>query len=222
MVLSDKLEKDLEEYQRHPFLDESDDDGLRDFYTSYFINKGELNKFLQSAATLDKKRLMVWQTKWLTEIADGQELVRENRPALKVHFLIILAESIAKMVAGFNFNTESESKKYVQKFFTDAESSDREKLLDEIQYLDPYRNTSIEDVANFFYKIRCDLAHEGLFWTFHFNDNDKGDGGRVNTTSTSSAKHGFVVRLSYRKFKEFIVRTAIKHIRESGESEKMI
>ncbi|MBU2529805.1 MAG: hypothetical protein KKD35_02095 [Elusimicrobia bacterium] len=188
-------------------IDRFDQKKIRSFYEKYFQTEEGLNKFIERSDT-EHMKLLVY---WLVGIADSQELVVENRSGLKIFFMIVLAESIAKMAD--NYKEEGLSRKYAKDFFKNADTDDQKNLLEKFIYTKKDSSLNIDYIADFFYSIRCDLAHNGIFWRFFFNS-DVHDA----TVSIKSANFGLSVMLKYDDFKYFIVKTAIKFINEYNTS----
>ncbi len=109
-------------------------------------------------------KIVFHQTARMIWLADQIDEVARGRPAFQVLFYLIAAELVAKLT--FEFNGDGESKKYVRRFFAEICDDDaRNKLASSFSRL-PYGELSSDDVVNLLYGIRCDVVHEGMYYTF--------------------------------------------------------
>lgn len=90
-----------------------------------------------------------------------------NNSALKLLFLIILAENTAKLFS--DFEGEGQSKHYVRRFFEELATPEQQDRL----------NTGIAKgitlqglryAIDFLYLVRSDVAYEGMYYQFHFRE----------------------------------------------------
>lgn len=110
------------------------------------------------------RRIML-QTKRLVEISKAQSDVTINNDALKLMFLIILAENAAKLF--FEFEGNGQSKAHVKKFFNDMATEGQRNFLNESITVG-ITPQGIDFASTFLYKVRCDVAHEGIYYLFDF------------------------------------------------------
>jgi hypothetical protein len=173
-----------------------------EFYVPFFSSRDTATEFVAACevrtAASEKAMLLMHQTQRLVSLADDIVKIRP-RDSLRVLFLLICAESVAKLHAGFN--KEGGSRKYTQKFFTDFVCPEDKKRI-EAGFIDD-RHLSLEAVVNHLYDIRCDVVHEGHYWGFFFSS----DG-----WTTSSIYSDVGVRIGYSEFRGIIVRGAIEAI----------
>lgn len=116
-----------------------------------------------------KARRMMLQCKRLVDISEAQENATENSHALKLFFLVVLAENSAKFY--YNYEGDGSSKKYVRKYF---EEMMPEEYRDYLQgnLFEPGKPLNLRFSVDFLYAVRCDVAHEGMYYMFHFRDGD--------------------------------------------------
>lgn len=134
----------------------------------YFVSKCEI---LTPSDPNHKAKIMMHQTQRLVSIADDIPKLRPRRESLQLLFLMICVEHVSKLHDGFT--GAGQSKKYVKKFFDQFLSQpDKEKL--ESRFLDhnaiPMVKLSLDKVVDLLYDLRCDVVHEGKYWTFFFSD----------------------------------------------------
>lgn len=143
------------------------------FYAPYFEKQDEAEKFVESCERQsypsNVAKIMMHQTQRLILLSDDMQKIRPNDDPLKLLILIMCVENIAKLHN--NYTGEHDSKKYVKKFFDDFLSKTDKDLLSNgfIDGNDKWsRPLSFEKVINMFYKIRCDVVHEGDYLDFSF------------------------------------------------------
>ncbi|MCX5814558.1 MAG: hypothetical protein NT178_18750 [Proteobacteria bacterium] len=134
----------------------------------HFVNRCEL---LTPSHSNHKAKIMMHQTQRLVSIADDIPILRPRRESLPLLFLMICVEHISKLHD--SFADEGQSRKYVRRFFNQFLSQpDKEKL--EASFLDynatPMVGLNLGKVVDLLYDLRCDVVHEGKYWTFFFSD----------------------------------------------------
>lgn len=180
------------------------------FYRPHFDDPQSLSDFVESCQALappnHSAKIMMHQARRLVELADAMEAVRPGRDALKVFFLIVCAEALAKLADGAT--DEGRSRAYTRRFFDECTlACDRQLLEQSFVGVDDDgfpRFLSLGDVIDVLYNVRCDVAHEGRYWEFTFCDN-----GIPMINSNPEIE----VRLSYQEFRNVLVRAAINAIR---------
>jgi hypothetical protein len=144
-----------------------------DFYTPFFNTQKEAIKFINSCEAQtypnNTAKIMMHQVKRLISLSDDLQKIHPNEDPLKLLILIICVENIAKLFD--EYTDEGKSKYYVSKFFKEFLSSTDKNLLQEgfinnkdLDYL------GFEETITLFYKIRCDVVHEGNYVSFSFYD----------------------------------------------------
>src|SRR5689334_12003648 len=88
------------------------------FFMPYFSSPESVHEFVQRCEQLDgphPAKLMMHQTQRLVSLADEAPQLPSGGESLKVLFLIVCAENIAKLHD--DFADEGHSKKFVRQFF---------------------------------------------------------------------------------------------------------
>lgn len=145
-----------------------------DFYRRY-INCPVLERVVERCFELNESmpefnaRRMLLQCKRLVDISEAQENATENSDALKLFFLIVLAENSAKFFD--DYTGDGKSKMYVRKFFEEMMPENCKSFLQQnLTSLD--QPDDLRYSVDFLYGVRCDVAHEGMYYRFHFKDRD--------------------------------------------------
>ncbi len=144
------------------------------FYTKY-IDCPDLERVIERCLELHSEmpefnaRRMMLQCKRLVDISQAQENATENSDALKLFFLIVLAENSAKFYD--DYVGDGQSKKYVRKFFEEMMPENCKDFL-KINLTVQDQPVAFRNSVDFLYSVRCDVAHEGMYYQFHFKDCD--------------------------------------------------
>ncbi len=170
------------------------------FYTPYFANEDEAHEFVEcceNGSGASSAKLIMHQTQRLISLSKDVSVLRQGYDGLQLLFLIICAENVAKLA--YNFNKESSSRKYVKIFFTEFLSEVDKNCL--IQGVVGFNNEhlSLEAIVMAFYKIRCEVVHEGKSWGFSFSKNG----------SQMFSLPNFIVRIQLKELRDIIVRGSI-------------
>ncbi|MFH4436822.1 hypothetical protein [Vibrio diabolicus] len=178
------------------------------FYKSYFDSELELNKFvLRCEAVLKNEpehraKLMMHQGKRLVTLANGMESIAASRDALKLMFLIIACEHIAKVHD--QFVGEGQSKAHVIKFFENFLTvEEQEKIVRGIELCG--KDYNLQDVVKELYSSRCDVVHEGHYFSFEFATQQY-----PSVLSGRGGKQMLRVTLTYEEFRKLIVSGIIR------------
>jgi len=180
-----------------------------EFYETYFPTPSAALEFVtaceaRSDATY-AAMLIMHQTQRLVTLADDITKIRP-RDSLRLLFLAVCAENVAKLQDGFA--QEGKSRAYTQKFFDDFVSVDDKSRLEsgfvteDTTGID--RTLKLKEVVDYLYDIRCDVVHEGKYWEFFFATDEY-------TRYSGNAEIG--VRIPYQEFRDIIVRGAIAAVR---------
>lgn len=115
-------------------------------------------------ATTSKAKIVIHQAARMLWLGDRMEEVGKGRPALQLLFQLIAAEAVAKLVN--NFHSEGESRKHVRLFFEDiCSDSHRVALGRAFSHAPGGPFLSVRETVDFLYDIRCDVVHEGAYFT---------------------------------------------------------
>jgi len=79
---------------------------------------------------------------------------------------MICVEHISKLHD--NFTSEGQSRRYVRRFFNTFLSPEDKQALGQKISVTPMNKLGIEGVIDLLYDVRCDVVHEGKYWSFYF------------------------------------------------------
>lgn len=178
-----------------------------DFYEPFFQSREAARAFVERCESLTPDdpnhiaKIIMHQAQRLVSIADDLPKIRSQRESLQLVFLLICAEHIGKLHAGFK--GEGKSRAYVQDFFHNFLSDDdRYKL--ETGFSD-YNSQllGLKQVIDLLYQVRCDVVHEGRYWGFTFHDGD---------TPKLNGEPDVIVNLQFRELRDIIIRGCVKAV----------
>ncbi|WP_394143213.1 hypothetical protein [Vibrio atypicus] len=180
------------------------------FYRDYFDSEKELNGFvLKCEAVLrdepeHRAKIMMHQGKRLVSLANGMESVAASRDALKLMFLIIACEHISKLYEDFDGVGASKAHviKFFENFLTEAEKS---QIVQGIELCD--RKYGLTDVVKTLYASRCDVVHEGHYFSFDFASEL-----HPSVLTGRGTEQILRVKITYEEFKKIIISGIIKAI----------
>ncbi len=174
------------------------------FYGPAFPSRAEAEAFVErceAAPTTSPAKVMMHQVQRLVSLGDELAEISRRDP-LQVLFLVICAECVAKLEAGFK--GEGKSKPYVRKFFSAFLSpTDGNLLSNAFTRLPALESLTVEEAVDLLYDIRCDVVHEGQYWEFFFHD---GDCTMFNPTYKVCA------HVTIGQLRNLVVRTAVRAI----------
>jgi hypothetical protein len=153
---------------------------------------------------------MVWLADQIDEVARG-------RPAFQVMFYMIAAELVAKIT--FHFEGEGESRKYVRRFFAEICCDAARARLAKSFSRTRSGPLSSQDAVDLLYNIRCDVAHEGKYSSFHLPL--RGD---AFAQLTVVGDESFVAHLTIQELRRMILEGAVlasqKLMNEAGTADR--
>ena len=178
-----------------------------DFYCTHFVTQKDAEEFVTLLEEIPAGHpkhtalIMMHQAQRLISLADDLDIIRPDQYSLKLMFLTICAENIAKL--HHKFNGDGDSKKYVRKFFQEFTSeNDKVTLRDGFKRHD-FTNLTIDEIASDLYSVRCDVVHEGKYWEFQFQSQG---------TPMLNLDPDVNVYISYEDFRAIVVRNCIRAI----------
>lgn len=181
-----------------------DTDRWLDFFTPYFESQSAARFFVEALEVLPlgdarhPAKIMMHQTQRLISLANDLPNIRPHNEGLRLLFLLICAENIAKLAN--RFEDEGQSKHYVRSFFNWFVSGpDKDTLLTGITRHD-HTPLTLETLVDSLYSVRCDVVHEGRYWGFHFHDGD---------TAILNSNPDVVVSIKLSDFRDIVVRGCI-------------
>jgi hypothetical protein len=178
------------------------------FYNPHFTSQDKAKRFVESCENHPSNvaKTMLHQVQRLVSLSDDMQKIRPNDESLKLLFLIMCVENVAKLHDGYS--GEFKSWYYVEKFFKDFLSDDDKDLLrngftdNNDKWL---RSLSFDDVIKMLYKIRCDVVHEGNYTDFSFYD------GKTEMLNIIKA-FDVIPHVTLQNIRDVIIRGCIKAI----------
>lgn len=146
-----------------------------DFYLPFFPTEADARSFVQACEMLappnSAPKIMMHQSQRLISISDDIPRIRPHDESLRLLFLMMCAENIAKLHD--QFQGDGQSRAYVRRFFeTFLDEADRDALgiafADHSQHLMP--RLGLRAAIDMLYDVRCDVVHEGNYSDFTFHD----------------------------------------------------
>ena len=181
------------------------------FYLLYFPTETEARDFVEACEQLappnNTAKILMHQAQRLISLSDDIVDVRPHTDSLRLLFLLMCAENIAKIHNGFT--GEGHSRKYVHKFFTDF-LSDNDKQILGPGFRDNSASTHLlptlgpAKAVDMLYEIRCDVVHEGEFWSFAFHD---------GTMSMVNTDPDVIADITFDSLRDIVVRGCINAIK---------
>lgn len=147
------------------------------FYLPFFPKETEARDFIEACEQLgppnNTAKIIMHQTQRLISLSDDILKIRPHTDSLRLLFLLMCAEHIAKLHDGFT--AEGQSRKYVRMFFKDfLNDNDKQSLgagfRDNSASAHRLPTLGLDRAVDMLYGIRCDVVHEGEFWSFAFHD----------------------------------------------------
>jgi len=199
---------------------------LNFFLEPVFPNTVERVTFIRRCLKKLKTRRMLLRAQWYTHIADDQEKVRNNRPALKIIFLIALAEAVTKMRISTNNIGSLEA---IKNFFKYILPTDKRILMNDFQraLTKPKHHTlRFSSIISILYDVRNKAVHGEDYYSFSLLDNKRknefktgeytdwglmtfGDLGKQNRKRRVTLD----TRITYDELRDIFRRTAIENIK---------
>jgi hypothetical protein len=138
---------------------------------------------------------MVW-------LADRIDKVARGRPALQVLFYLIAAEAVAKIA--FQFKKVGQSKRYVKRFFGEICSKVHRTRLARAFSYSGIRFLSPESAVDLLYGVRCNVAHEGMYYNFNLMDDDN-----ILTTTHVQGQENLVSHITLEEIRRVVLEGAL-------------
>lgn len=151
-------------------------DKWTDFYEAYFPTRADAEGFVAALEALDldaprhRAKIMMHQVQRLVSLADDIAQIRPGKESLQLLFLLICGENIAKL--SHDFQGDGQSRAYVRQFFDKfVVGADRHALEGSIVSKD-FVALNLLQIVDTLYAVRCDVVHEGQYWSFEFHDGE--------------------------------------------------
>ena len=138
------------------------------FYKPFFPSVADARAFVAHLEALrlgdpdHPAKIMMHQTQRLISLSDDLPNIRKHNDTLRLLFLLICAENIAKLADGFD--GAGGSKRYVRNFFDWFLSPEQQRYLCSKMVRHDLTALSLQEVADELYGVRCDVVHEGKYW----------------------------------------------------------
>ena len=177
------------------------------FYVPFFPSAADARAFVVPLEALrlgdqnHPAKIMMHQAKRLISLSDDLPSIRKDNESLRLLFLLICAENIAKLADGFE--GEGSSKLYVRNFFRWFLLPEQQNYLCSAFTRHDCTPLSLQDVADALYGVRCEIVHEGKYWGFHFHD------GRIAILNTEP---DVIASLTFVDFRKLVVNGCINAI----------
>jgi hypothetical protein len=178
-----------------------------------------INRFENISDEKNNAWLMLNQTERLISLGEAIHEKVKPRDSLLVLFLIICAEAVAKLY--HNFQGENKSWHYTKLFFKqfcepkDFESLEGKLSTRKINGIEK-KNLSADEVIHYFYKIRCSVVHEGVYWEFNFKGSDENT---VYGVPIYKTKEIIYAEINYKTIRDIVIKGAIKAINRYAEDD---
>ena len=146
-----------------------------DFYYPLFADSREAENFVSAcesqAPPANAGKIIMHQAQRLISLADDIPRIRPSREGLQLLFLIMCVESVSKLQD--DYEAEGKSRAYVQRFFREFLAPEEQDVLgrgftdnDSLHH----ESLGFDRAVDLLYKLRCEVVHEGNYWTFAFHD----------------------------------------------------
>lgn len=178
------------------------------FFEPFFPIPADARVFVESlellrlSDTRHQAKIMMHQTQRLISLSDDLPQIRKGNEGLRLLFLLVCAENIAKLAN--RFDGEGQSKAYVRNFFRWFLTTDEQEVLCSGITHHDRRQLSLQQAIDALYDVRCDVVHEGKYWGFHFHD---------GKTPILNLEPDVIVSLSLEQFRVLVIRGCIRAIK---------
>jgi hypothetical protein len=178
------------------------------FYRAFFPSEEALRDFVEACEQLcpprNTAKIMMHQIQRLVSIADDLPIIRPHDDSLRLLFLLMCAENIAKLHD--EFKGQGQSRKFVQRFFEEfLETIDKDTL--GVVFVDNSRAQrrclGLRASIDMLYDIRCDVVHKGNYNDFAFHD------GRTSMVNTNPDIESHI---TFENFRAIVVRGCINAV----------
>jgi len=181
-----------------------------DFFRPAFPDLDASRAFIECVeavpAATSKAKIVIHQAARMLWLGDRMDEVATGRPALQVLFQLIAAEAVAKLAN--NFTAEGESRKHVRLFFEDiCSDSHRTALGKAFSHAPGGPFLSVREAVDCLYDIRCDVVHEGVYFTLTLTR--PGDTLKWLTPS-ASGKGSLIAGITVQQLRQIVLEGAIR------------
>jgi len=200
------------------------DKKLHNLLQPFFTTEKERGEFIKKCLTQIRTRRMLLRLQWFSEVADDLEKIKANRPALKLIFVMAMAEGLTKQ----EFGKKIHSKDAIKIFFGYTSQADKNILVRGFKRALTSAATPqlrFSSIIKILYEVRNKAVHGEDFWSFFFlTKKEKEEFIKDGYTDYGLMTAGYLGRknkkrvsldltLTYEEFRDVIIRTAIANIR---------
>lgn len=195
-------------------------------FRPFFVTDEELEIFIQEK--LDYRdnsapRRMLNSAQRLITLSDEIDVICPGRRDLSIFFLITCIESLYQFIPDHGLRQKQEMP--IQFFDQYLMPTDRRMIEDGLKIISVNNEVifqpgiTIEQFALLLISIRNNVAHEGNYWSFSFNEEGY-DGHTINVLNSKLRKDegtreiAYEVGLTYHQFREACIRTFISFLNE--------
>ncbi len=144
------------------------------FFDGAFPGK-KVKEFVDCVEGIDvsvsKAKLVIHQAARMLWLGDRIAECARGRPALQIFFHLIAAEAVSKIT--FAFDGEGRSREYVRKFFEELCGTEHHGVLETVFTPEIGEDPIVlRDAVDLLYSIRCDVVHEGQYFSFDMPERD--------------------------------------------------
>lgn len=197
------------------------DKKLNNFLRPVFVVQQEREVFIKDCLKRTSTRRMLLRSQWYTEIADDQKKVRLNRPALRIIFLIALAEALAKKRLK---KKNMKSFEAIKEFFKYITAQDKALFLKGFRrtlLYSKHHNLRFSSVVKVLYDIRNRAVHGEDYYSFSILDKKRKKEYDIDSSLTFAflgnrnrkRKVSLDIALTYEDLRNIFRRTAIENIK---------
>ncbi|WP_339303469.1 hypothetical protein [Paenibacillus sp. FSL R5-0519] len=200
-------------------------------FGDYFMEEEEANNFILEKLNYSQSlvpRRMLNTAQRLITLSDEIDIIRPGRRDLSIFFLITCIESLYGFIPAVKLKKQEIAIHFFENYFNQddkkiiQESITISGINDEVYYKE---EISMSEFALLMTAIRNNVAHEGVYWTFHFNEEDY-DGRTLNLVKSKLKKDEgynqitYEVGLTYRQFRNACIRACISLINDQFQKIK--
>jgi hypothetical protein len=181
------------------------------FYSDFFENDTTYTDFYAKLKKCSNNApKMFHQTARMIWLSDKIEQYTTYRPAIRLLFYLIVAELVSKLYD--NFDGEGWSNKYIHSFFNDF-CSDRNKAILNNSVYKKKVLLNLSDVIDYFYKIRCDIVHEGNYYKYSFKEDTDN-----NYNSNYDLPQEYKVNIRIAELRNIIIETSLTAVEKKMQN----
>ena len=140
------------------------------FYQLFFPSRDGARAFVMACESQtppnNVARVMMHQGQRLISLAQDIPSIRPARESLQIFFLVVCPEALAKLDAGAGLG----SREAVRHFFTVLVPEPHRSAFGNGFTSHSHVALGPEAAADVLYDVRCDVAHEGNYWSFALHD----------------------------------------------------